>query len=613
MERTEELAALRSALARGGPVNLTGGLGSGKSVLARTLPVAVAVDAAGLSPAGTAERLHAALAAAPDGGTLLVDGLDGPGQAAAVATALAAAGRPARPVLLLSRRPLRAEPGWAELGPATVRLGALPDDTVRSWLRAQGLADPAALELAVRLAGGLPLAAEHACRALLAGTPADAPGAVADAVAEEIRHRLLREHPGGGARRWHALRLLATVRAGDEQLLAGGPDLFAALARLSLVRRERLGLAVREPYRALLELAYQWRKPPAHERVRARAAAYRRAQLAGRSAPEQQAGLVEQGLFLSGDPVLRASLFPPAEESALVGPARAAEADHIGRLMHGWAVRSGFDVRRSERVTERWLASGASSFHLARDPDGRPVALAALVPVGPGTSAGIEPLLQQHAAELLAPPGGRSGLFLGAAYGTDPVAHAQILRHILGQAVRAGHLVVSTASPDYQALLGALGFRTHGGIRDDVYRCGRPPEVFSNDLTPAGLARWMRALAPGAGPGAPGPAEDAPALVAAALARLRDPRALERSPLTGRPGLGTAEALRDWLHGAVLELALADRAADAEAGAILRAYYLDRPRTHQQVARRLHLSRATYFRRLRHGLTTLATRLPPEP
>ncbi len=120
--------------------------------------------------------------------------------------------------------------------------------------------------------------------------------------------------------------------------------------------------------------------------------------------------------------------------------------------MHRWALRGGFDVRRSERIVERWLDGGPGVFRPARDREGRPVGLAALLPVGTDTEAGIEPLLQQHSADLLGRPGS-AGLFLGAAYGADPVVHAQILRDILGQAVRAGHLVVSTAGPDYRALL----------------------------------------------------------------------------------------------------------------------------------------------------------------
>ncbi|MEU9081436.1 hypothetical protein [Streptomyces sp. NPDC048357] len=627
METTDDLARLQAALDTHALVNLTGGLGSGKSRLARRLAVAAAVDLAADGGLGADDGLAAVrrLAAQP-GGLLLVDSVDGPGRAGAVAAALDPAGPvpgPAspgrlRPVLLVSRLPLRATADWGGRAPATVALGPRSAAAVEAQAREAGITDPDAVALVVRLAGGVPLLADLACRALHAGIAPDAPGAAADWMAGEVLERLGRERPG---QRWrHALRLLATVRTGDERLLAGGPGLFEALAGLSLVRRERLGLAVREPYRSLFETAYRWRRPQAYEEVRSRAAGYRRALLAERTpGPQERAGLVEEGLFLTGDPLVRTSLFPPAEEFSRVGPARPGEADDIGRLMHRWAVRGGFDVRRSERIVERWLDDDPTAFRLARDREGRPVGLAALLPVGADTEAGIEPLLQQHATDLLGGPGS-GGLFLGAAYGADPVVHAQVLRDILGQAVRAGHLVVSTASPDYQALLHTLSFRPHGGIRDDVYRCGRRPEVYSHDFGAAGLPGWMGALTPDgagppaggpAGPGGPGaPVHDVPVLVARALARLGDPAELARSPLLARPGIGSPAGLRTWLRDAVAELAAADAPADAEAGAILREYYLGRSRTHHQVARRLHLSRATYFRRLRRGLALVAARLP---
>lgn len=610
METIDDLARLRAALTQHGLVNLTGALGTGKSRLAARLPAAAAVDPAeARDPAVLRE-----LVAGP-GGPLLIDGVDGPGQAEALAASLreacgpqppSHAPWPARPVLLVSRLPVRAAAGWAELGPVTVTLGLRPPGAVEAQARAAGITDPQGLALVVRLAGGVPLLAELACRALHSGIAPDVPGAAADRMADEVLERLGRERPG---RRWrHALRLLATVRAGDEHLVAGGPGLFSTLAGLSVVRHGRMGLAVREPYRSLFELAYQWRRPKAHAQVRTRAAEYRGALLAEPTAgPEERAGLVEEGLFLSGEPLLRSTLFPPAEDGSRIGPARPEEAEDIVRLMHRWAVRGGFDVRRSQRITERWLADGPTSFKLARDGDGRPVGLAALVPIAAGTEAGIEPLLQQHTTLL--DRGGRPGLFLGAAYGADPVTHAQILRHILVNAVHAGHLVVSTASPDYQALLRTLTFRPHGGIRDDVYRCGRRPEVYSHDFSPAGLPGWMRALAPAA-PGSPYGGQDAATLVAWALARLGDPAALSASPLLSCPRFDSPDALGRWLRCAVLELADAEKRADAEAGAILQAYYLGRERTHHQVARRLHLSRATYFRRLRRGLALVAARLP---
>ncbi|MBW5485122.1 hypothetical protein [Streptomyces bambusae] len=624
METTDDLARLQAAVDAHALVNLTGGLGSGKSVLARRLAVAAVVDLAdGFPGEGAGEGRLGVLRrlVAQPGGLLLVDGVDGPGQAAAVAAVLdPARSAVLRPVLLVSRRPLRAVADWGENAPATVGIGPRSAEAIEAQARAAGITDPADLAFVVRLAGGVPLLAELACRALHLGVAPD-PGPAADWMAGEVLERLGRERPG---QRWrHAVRLLATVRTGDERLLAGGPGLFEALAGLSLVQRERLGLAIREPYRTLFETAYRWRRPQAYEEVRNRAAGYRRALLTERApapGPEERAGLVEEGLFLTGDPLVRSTLFPPAEEVSRIGPSRPGEAEDIGRLMHRWAVRGGFDVRRSERIVERWLEGGSAAFRLARDREGRPVGLAALFPVGADTEAGIEPLLQQHTPDLVG-GGAHGGLFLGAAYGADPVVHGQILRDVLAQSVRAGHLVVSTASPDYQALLRTLSFRPHGEIRDDVYRCGRRPEVYSHDFGAAGLPGWMGALAPG-GAGASGAVagggqvrrvagQDAGVLVAWALARAGDLAALAQSPLLTLPGIGSAVGLRAWLEDTVAELAAAGEPADAEAGAILQAYYFGRARTHHQVARRLHLSRATYFRRLRRGLSRLTSSLPP--
>lgn len=490
--------------------------------------------------------------------------------------------------------------------PVTVPLGPLSPEAVDTLAHQAGVTEPDARALVVRLAGGVPLLAAAACRALHAGTGADAPGAVADRVVDELLGRLAPELPG---RRWqHALRLLATVGAADETLLTGGPDLFAALGRLSLVTRGPLGLTVREPYRTVLELAHGWRRPTAHQAVRARAAAYRRDLLA-RQPPDapQRAALVEQGLFLTGDPQLRHALFPPAEpptdHPAGIAPAQEADADDIARLMDAWARRGGFDPRRARRLAESWLGHGVSSFHLARDRDGRPLGLTAMLPMGEDTADGAELVLQQH-TEQLTGWGASRGLLLGAAYCPEPATHARILRYTLRRAMASGHLVVSTASPGYQTLVKALGFRSHGGVHDDLYRCGRPPEVFSNDFTGRALDRWLTRLGP-----APGVRGDTVEQVAWALARIRDPRALAASPLVGSPACPTTADLRTRLYEAVLELAAGETRADAEAGAILQAYHLGRARSHHQVATRFHLSRATYFRRLRHGLEAVAARI----
>ncbi|HEY9373287.1 hypothetical protein [Streptomyces sp.] len=478
---------LRVAAAAHPLVNLTGPLGVGKSRLAAGLENASAVD---LDRPDALPVLRRALTDADPTRTLVVDSVDGRQRLESLREELESA-RAERPtVVVVTRRPILSDPSWAGSGTVTV---AVPP-VCAGWIatRAAGIADSRGRSLVTRLADGIPLLADAACRALGSGVPASSPGAVADLIAEEILVRLGRELPG--RRRQHALRLLATVGAADEKLLPGGPDHFASLAGLSVVHRDALGLRIAEPFRTVLELAYRWRQPEAHETVRIRARDYRLNLLTRARDREERAQLAEQGLFLTGDPLLRRELFPASERLVDFRTARPDDADDIGRLMRQWAAHSGFDPRRCDRLTERWASDDISAFHLARDRDGRAIGVASLMPINERTADGVESLLQQHSGALA---GG--GLFLGAAHCPDPAARGRLLRHVLGQAVDGGRLIVSTASPEYQALVRGLGFRVHGGIRDDVYRCGRRPEVFSNDFGAAALPWWMQRIADGGG------------------------------------------------------------------------------------------------------------------
>ncbi|WP_354637100.1 hypothetical protein [Kitasatospora camelliae] len=477
------LDELRAAVAAHPLVNLTGPLGVGKSRLAAGLADTLRVD---LDRPGAPDALRAALA---DLGprVLVVDSADGRPRLGLVREALDRVGEERPTVVVVSRRPVLTDPRWADCGAVAVTVTPACDSRIATQA---GIEEPDGRALVVRLAGGIPLLADAVHRALRAGVPATAPGAVADQVAEEIVERLAREQPG---RRWrHALRLLATVWSGDERLLPGGPDHFTALAALSIVGRGPLGLRIAEPYRTVLELAYRWRQPDAHEAVRVRARDYRLTLLGRAGSGSERAELAEQGLFLSGDPLVRRELFPAGERSVRFRAATDTDADDIGRLMRQWALRSGFDRRRCDRLTERWAGDDISAFHLAHDRSGRPVGLANLMPIGERTVDGMAPLLQQHSGELAA-----GGLFLGAAHCPDPAARAQLLRHVLRHAVGSGRLVVSTASPEYQLLVRGLGFRVHGDIRDDLYRCGRRPAVFSNDFAPQALPWWLDRITAG--------------------------------------------------------------------------------------------------------------------
>lgn len=609
---TDEFGALASALAQHTLVNLTGPPGVGKTWLAERataggpeygclLEGATRID---LARPDAAERLRQ-YASGAEPGPLVLDSVDGRDRAERARQALDGLDRQPHRTLLVSRRPLRARCAWADVTVAEVAVPPRSERAIRDRAAASGITSPEEQALVGHLAGGIPLLAAAACRALHHGVPAAAPGAVADRVATELLTRLERELPG--RQRLNVLRRLATVGSGDEQLMATGPGLFTSLADLSVVGCGPLGLTVLEPYRTVIELAYQWRKPIAHRSARDRAARYRRELLTHEQTAGGRADLVEQGLFLSGDPMLRATLFPAADPPIRIASASRSDADDIGRLMHAWTLTNGFDRRRSERLTETWLDAGISSFHMARDRDGIPIGLTYLLPMCEKTAQGVEPLLQQH-AEPISAATGSGALFLGAAFSSDRGTHARVLRHILKHATTREHLVVSTTSGDYQQLMGRLRFREHGTTRDDVYRCGRRPRVYSHEFSAASLPGWLARLG-GTARDAPGAVPQIDTLVARALGRIGNLGALADSPLVGLPGIPDARALQDRLHEAVGELAGSEERADAEAGAILRAYYFRPSRTHHQVARDLHLSRATYFRRLSRGHTALGALL----
>lgn len=118
-------------------------------------------------------------------------------------------------------------------------------------------------------------------------------------------------------------------------------------------------------------------------------------------------------------------------------------------------------------------------------------------------------------------------------------------------------------------------------------------------------------------------------------ARLQERRAREAIALHGFarvPGLNRVKELLGWLRrdgdeagparsvalstqdrqllvGAIGEMVGSDSSREAEAGRILRDYYVRRIRSHELIANRLNMPRATFYRRLRLGVELLATRI----
>jgi hypothetical protein len=568
-----------AALESGSPVNVVGVLGVGKSRGVAALPGAHVVDVA-----DTAVLADLGARFAATTGLLVVDSVDGAVRARAVRAALPAD----RPVVLVSRRPLTVTTSWRDSVLGTVEVEPWTDAEISALVA--GLTQDERRTV-VRLACGVPAIAAAAGQAIAAGV-ASSLGAVADFVAVDLAGRIGRELRG---RQEHVLRLLAAVGAADERIL-GAPNLFAQVSQLSLVDRAPAGLVLREPFRTVIDFAYAWRNPQRRCEVRERVSRYRVEQLAHAADPDTRGALAEQALLLTKNTEVQQTIFVPEQGRSIIRGATEADGNSIAKLMRGWADRGGFSVATCDWLAESWINDDVSSFHVTQDPDGALTGLARLAPITAATAGGMELLLQQHAEPLA---GKQEGYFLSAAFCPDRVAHAQLLRWILRTSIPREHLVVSTATADYQHLLQVLRFVDHGSIRDDVLSCGRPPGVYSMRFTPGDLPAWIRRL----DNPADGITTDS---VAQALAKVDDLTALAGCRLAGCCPGQSVEALAERLRDGVRMLLDGPDLVDAEAGRILAGYYFGRHRSHQWVARDLHLSRATYFRRLRHGLDRIA-------
>jgi len=237
---------------------------------------------------------------------------------------------------------------------------------------------------------------------------------------------------------------LAAVGEADEELLTGltacraERSSFSVLSNLSITARTAHGLTVKEPYRALLDLAHRWRWPLAHQAMLTKAAANRRRLLAATPADDPAVpGIASQLMFLAGNRTVRDTLFPSSAQTLTVRAAQPGDEEDIARLLHRWARRGGLSEAKCEAMLDAWLSSTPNGFHLAIHGDGRPVAMVNMLPVSDQTHEVTQRLLQQHTDTLAGATraGQATALLIGLAIsdGAQPAAHAAhaaLLRHL---------------------------------------------------------------------------------------------------------------------------------------------------------------------------------------
>jgi hypothetical protein len=308
---------------------------------------------------------------------------------------------------------------------------------------------------------------------------------------------------------------------------------------------------------------------------------------------------------MSDHPRTREIFFPEPLKPVHVRPAAEGDEEDIARLVSRWAKIEGLNSRRAGLMLELWMSAPTSGFYLALDSYQRCVGIANLTPLASPAPA-LEPLLQQHVRSLSTPAeaADQNGVVLGmmvCAKGRE-FARGALLRQALLTSVASGRAIVSTAWHPYQQLSMRLGLRPIGETRQDFYHCGRSNSIFTQTMTGGEVPVWLRRLL------RPEVAPDDGLVqgIREALPHLRSQSRLGESPLLALPGLGSPSALAAHLIGQVEALSASASQVDQEAGIILTAYYLGRSGAHDLLAQRLHLSRATYFRRLDHGIRRIA-------
>ncbi|MBG6136081.1 hypothetical protein [Longispora fulva] len=506
---------------------------------------------------------------------------------------------PDAPILIASRRPLPAYRSWNPAGPvATVEVGPWPDDRISALLGGAPASGPEYHDNVLRLAGGNPLLAIALSRTPLTLPGLEAPGAMADGAARQVLDRLAGEAAGID----QALLLVAAVGQCDEDLLVqlGQGPAFAGLLGSSVIIPLAHGLAVVEPFRTVFDLALRWRAPVSYQTALTLAAAHHTRLLSTDPDRAARSDRVVQSLFLTVGGGVR-SMFAPVTAPVHIRPARAEDERDLGRLIRLRSTRGDIDPRQSERQNIAWLHELPEGVHVVCDEEDRPVGMTGIVPITDHTVSTLEPVLQQHAETAAA-----GGVFLGTALYDEryPAARTALFRFIIATSFQYGRLVISTPTSEYQQVSTRLGFHAHGPLRHDVFGGPLPTQVYSQSFTTEALSGWLdRLRGPRLAPVLPDDTQWAIGHLREALEHLDRPLRLARSPLLAV--VGDPATLRDLLRGGIRDLANSTIPAEAEAGQILTLYYLDRTGGHEFIAHRLHLSRATYYRRLNQGLEQL--------
>lgn len=547
-------------------------------------------------------------------------------------------------VLLSGRTGARAPgrmAGWLAGVLTEVQLAGLPDGQARGLLADLGVTDAGAASSIVDLAGGNPLVLCVAAQVHRSGGDLSGPapgvsgevsaGALPGEIAGTLITRMSRELRRPDVR--ELLKAASLVRTFDEELLAAmtgrvAPESFDSLCDLSVVRLTSSGARLHDVVRQTIATELRWRSPERYARLRRRAGEH----LLGRSA----AGgghVVQELLDLVGQAIGPRRFFADASDRGVsVRPARDGDLAELEDVCRRGVHNFGWPAAQALRELHADFAVARHWFVVATEYD-RVVAYSYSMPLHAMTWAAAAKARGGYFGALPAPelaaisqaPADTPAAFLIAGTVTlvshrsaEPALRLATFtnRHVRAPNVARSYVLMPTGSP-FEATAISLGLtRRLTGLNLSELTA----DEWILEYGPSGFASWVRRHLDLPEPESPldmVPDEVLTRQVKLALEDLYRHDSLAQSPLVrlrcvphgGGQGPGSWAGLRAVLLRLLDELQHAGPARDREAAALLSSYYVKRVGSHEIVAERLGLPRTTFYRRLNHGLSMLASRI----
>lgn len=508
----------------------------------------------------------------------------------------------------------REVPGWewdsGPWGAVTIRLplSTLTADDAAELLRRRGIADSKVASDLMTWAEGEPLALSAGADAVTAGLTFDTAQLTDDAsLARRLISQLARDELAGAD---HDVLAVASIAHGvDVQMLEDvlpgldGEHALAWLRSVSFSEETGRRVAIHDRLRKALHSELRGSNAQYERELRRRLAdhLYRRAAVGEHHLVAELSDLIE-------DPRIRWGLGMESGAHAYADIVRPGDEEYAGDALD--------DARESWPLFRRWFRESPEYVYAVRDSSGNLIGFGVWVTSEDApTWAADDPIVGprlEHARSLT--PHGKAVISRGGrplSWGTQrsraAIANPAMvgrrgvdIRYFYGAGFEG-----RTRQADFYR---AVGYRRLPEL--DVVEDGRVVECHLLDLGEEGVVGGIRDLVyRDLGlPAAPlSPAQpDFGDVVRDALRNYHDPEALAESPLaSGSTRNERYESVRRVLQEAA-ESSFGDTDRERLMRATIEQGYFNRLGSHESTARRLHLSRATYFRRLSQATQRLA-------